>query len=120
MGAPAGWQGARRARPDHALRAPRPHRAPRPSGPGPDGLVSDRVVARHQGRRRKEVGGAMRAFTLAAVLSAAWATTGCIGPSCQSTCNKIFGEPPDQCGLQVPGKELEESFKDCRDECEFA
>ena len=62
----------------------------------------------------------MRAFTLAAVLSAAWATTGCIGPSCQSTCNKIFGEPPDQCGLQVPGKELEESFKDCRDECEFA
>jgi len=62
----------------------------------------------------------MRAFTLVALFGAAWASTGCIGPSCQSTCSTIFGEPPDQCGLQVPGKDLEDSFRDCRDACEVA
>ena len=62
----------------------------------------------------------MRATTVAAVFSAAWVATGCIGPNCQSTCGKLFGETPDFCELRVPGKELQESRQDCIDECEEA
>ena len=62
----------------------------------------------------------MRATTVAAALAAAWLGTGCIGPSCQSTCGKLFGETPDFCELRVPGNELSESREDCEDECEHA
>lgn len=55
----------------------------------------------------------------AASLGLLLGVTGC-GPSCQSTCQTLFGEAPDYCALAVPGKPLDESRKACVQECEQA
>jgi hypothetical protein len=54
---------------------------------------------------------------LIAVVAVAALASGC-GPNCQSTCGKLYFD--DQCGIPTPGRETEEAFRDCVDECEYA
>jgi hypothetical protein len=53
------------------------------------------------------------------VIVAALFAGGC-GPDCQSSCDKIFGDQADQCGIAVPGKEASEMISECVAHCESA
>jgi hypothetical protein len=44
---------------------------------------------------------------------------GC-GPDCQSSCDKIFGDQADQCGIVVPGQTAETMTRECVAHCEQA
>ncbi|MFZ5477828.1 MAG: hypothetical protein ACOZNI_13720 [Myxococcota bacterium] len=48
---------------------------------------------------------------------------GC-GPDCQSSCDKIFGDGPDECNIQLPGHEgatgRQEMTSACMSHCEAA
>ena len=59
----------------------------------------------------------MRFATIGLTLLAALAT-GC-GPTCQTTCAKIYGQVADgNCGRSIPGEDREESYGRCVDTCE--
>jgi hypothetical protein len=55
---------------------------------------------------------------LAAVVAAA-ALAGC-GPTCQSTCTKLYSTADGGCGLPTPGRTFEQALDDCMDDCEYA
>lgn len=67
----------------------------------------------------------MNRLLTAAILGVTALSAAC-GPHCQSTCQKIYGDEiiysvqNDACGLTVPGKDPEDSRKDCITECENA
>jgi hypothetical protein len=51
------------------------------------------------------------------VLGASALLGGC-GPTCQSTCNKIYS--PSECAVPTPGQEWTDMNRDCEDACEEA
>lgn len=54
---------------------------------------------------------------LAAALGGAALLAGC-GPSCQSSCSRIFD--PSQCDIRIPGEAWQEVRDDCISKCEDA
>ena len=42
------------------------------------------------------------------------------GPTCQSTCQKLYSDAEDNCNLQRPGKSQSELTKECMSYCETA
>lgn len=44
---------------------------------------------------------------------------GC-GPNCQSTCDRLFLEEPEGCGIEHPGKSADDERRDCITSCEDA
>ena len=56
-------------------------------------------------------------LVLALSAVAALATAGC-GPTCQSTCNRLYQE--DECNLQSAGLTREELISTCMEKCENA
>ncbi len=46
--------------------------------------------------------------------------TGCGEPDCQSSCDRLFGDGPDQCALQVPDTPAEEMIRSCLAHCNDA
>lgn len=43
--------------------------------------------------------------------------SGC-GPDCQSTCHTLYDD--GQCNIPTPGRDMEDAFSDCVNECEYA
>ena len=44
---------------------------------------------------------------------------GC-GPDCQSSCEKIFGDGPEECAIPIIGNSAQEMTRDCAAHCEQA
>ena len=65
----------------------------------------------------------MRVATLLMTFAAALAS-GCAGPDCYTSCEKIFGDGEGECNIQIPGKEgasgREEMINSCLAHCEAA
>lgn len=59
----------------------------------------------------------LRRVALVGLALAGSLLVGC-GPTCQSTCQKLYFE--DQCGIPTPGRETDEVFRECVDECDYA
>ncbi len=47
-------------------------------------------------------------------------SAGCGGPDCQSSCERLYGDGPEDCNLQVPGTTSEEMFGECLAHCNDA
>jgi hypothetical protein len=58
-------------------------------------------------------------FSMVAIAGVAFSmlSSGC-GPTCQSTCNKIY--QPNECNVQRPGRTQDQLLDQCNDECEAA
>lgn len=65
----------------------------------------------------------MRHLLPSVLLAAALFTSGC-GPDCQSSCDRLFGDGPDECNIPVPGHDtptgISEVVNDCVAHCERA
>lgn len=44
---------------------------------------------------------------------------GC-GPDCQSSCERLYGDGPESCDLQVPGATSDDMFSECLAHCNNA
>lgn len=61
----------------------------------------------------------MRQLFVVALVAAGAALAGC-GPNCQSTCERIYDQNSPNCGIRIPGTEVDDNIDDCIDACELA
>jgi hypothetical protein len=59
----------------------------------------------------------MRALLL---LVPALALSACSGPTCQSSCEKLFGDDPGECDIQIPNTDPEDMLVECLAHCDDA